>query len=633
MSILKDFQPFNNLPEEILEELQPKLLKKTYPKDSFVFTQGQRTLGYLFIVVSGLAEIVLRNEKGLENVVGLRHPKEFFGETVLLTGKRYPASVRALEDLTCYQLERQTFEQLLQTNQEFAGYFSHILTDRLRELYQEMVLEQSYETPGLNAEPFKQRVLDIMSSPVATCQIDTPINHIARRFTREKISSVVVTDANGKMLGLVTERDLIGKVLAVDSNPALVYTGDIMQKDPAALPPDAFFYQALLTMIKRQGKYIVVVEQGRPIGIVTIGDLTRARITSSVALVKSIDSARNVEELADVAKLMNNVLVTMVKEKAPANEISEVVAELNDSLTRRLLVLAEDHLSREGLGRPPVEYCWLTLGSGGRKEQTLSSDQDNAIIYAVPVEGEGIKVGEYFGAIAKYVVDGLEKCGFVKCPGNTMAINPAWCQSLNGWKTMVHKWTYSPNPDSTRQFSIFLDFRSVYGREGLAQELRDFTLHLFRIAPTILHHLAKDDLSHRVPLNLFKQVIVEKNQEHKDEVDLKKAACIHVVDCLRLFALREGITETNTLGRLNKLVQLQVFSSDEAEYFEAAIQSLMLFRVRENLRKLSLGKIPDNYINPNNLSKRQRSVLRESFVAVDRLQTLASTSFQVDGHL
>lgn len=633
MKALAEIQPFTSLPESLVRELAGKIGKQTYAKGSFVFKQGEPSQGQLFIVAEGLAEIVLITEKGMENVLGVRHPGEFFGETVLLTGKSYPASVRAAEALACYQVERQLFEQLLQEYQSFSSYFSHILTDRLRDLYQEMVWEENIQTAKLSTEPFKQHLSDIMSAPVATCSADTPVPTIARRFVQEKISSLVVVEATGKILGLVSERDLISKVLAIDSNPTLVQALDIMEKSPAILPPDAFFYQALLTMIKRQGKYIVVAEQGRPLGIVTIGDLTRARMTSSIALVRSIDSAKNTEELAETAKLMQKVLVTMVKDKAPAKEISEVVAELHDSLTRRLLTLAEEQLYQEGWGRVPVAYCWLTLGSGGRKEQTLSSDQDNAIIYAEPLSEDAAKVKAYFAALAEIVVNGLERCGFVKCPGNTMATNPAWCQSLTGWKAQVHQWTYAPNPDSTRQFSIFLDFRPVYGEETLAETLRDFTLHLFRIAPAILHHLAQDDLAHRVPLNLFKQVIVERNSQHKDEVDLKKAACIHVVDCIRLFALREGIRETSTLGRLHKLVQLEVFSADEAEYFEAAIQSLMLFRLHENLRKVSLGQVPDNYVNPNMLSKRQRSMLRESFIAVDRLQSLTAASFQVEAHL
>ncbi len=633
VSALKGFQPFDTLPAAALEELRLKLTQKAFPKDTYVFTQGQRSLGHLFLVVSGLAEIIIRSDAGSSNVVGLRHPGEFFGETVLLTGKRYPASVKAVEDLTCYLLDKDTFERMLRTHKEFAGYFSHILTDRLRDLYEEMVQEQPAESYGFSSEPFKKRVCDIMSSPVITCAPSTPVSQVARIFSQQKISSVVVIAASGKTMGLVSERDLISKVLALDCNPAVVSAEDVMEKSPATLPPDAFFFQALLTMLKRQGKYILVMEQGWPIGVVTIGDLTRARITSSLAIVKAIESSASISELAEAAKLVNKVLVTMLAEKAPANEICAVVSELNDSITKRLLVMAEEYLADKGLGLPPIDYCWLTLGSGGREEQTLSSDQDNAIIYADPPPGQEDRIKEYFAVLADYVVDGLEACGIAKCPGNTMATNPDWCQSLTGWKTVIHKGVYSPNPDSSRQFSILLDFRSVYGQENLALELREFTARLFRAAPMILHHMAKDDLSHRVPLNLFKHVIVEKSKEHKDQVDLKKAACVHIVDCIRIFGMREGLSETNTLARMNKLVQLEALSAEEAEYYEAAFQSLMMFRIRENLSKMSSNLGPDNYINPSKLSRRQKTVLRESFMAIDRLQTFTSTVFQVDGHL
>lgn len=625
---LKQFQPFDQLPEKVLLDLGQKLPIQTFPKDSFVFNEGEKSLDSLFLIQSGLAEIIKGN-----GVVGLRRPGEFFGETVILTGKRYPASVKALEELTCYLLEREIFENLLQNYQEFARYFNRVLTDRLRDLYEEMVHEQPSETFGLGSEPFKQRVADIMSTPVETCLLQTPINNIARTFTRKKISSLIVIDVNGKMQGLVTERDLISKVLAIDGNPSFITAVDIMQTNPPILAAHAFFYQALLTMLKSQSKYIVVTEKARPIGIVTIGDLTRARITGSQTIIKNIELAENIKELAQASKLINKIVATMMREKASASEISEVFSELYDSITKKLLIQAEDLMIREGRGLPPVDYCWLTLGSGGRKEQTLSSDQDSALIYEDVLPEEEAIVQEYFLQLAQYVTNGLEQCGLVKCPGNIMATNPEWSRSISNWKNKVHQWTYTPNPESTRQFTIFLDFRSVYGQDYLAQTLRDYTLRLFRAAPTILHHLAKDDLSHRVPLNLFKQVILEKNKDHKNEVDLKKAACVHVVDCIRIFAMRESIDEVNTLARLNKLVQFETLSADDAEYYEAALQFLMIFRLRENLRKLSLGSTLDNYINPDNLSKRERSVLRESFLAVDRLQTITGVAFQVEGHL
>ena len=621
---LKQFKPFDQLPESVLLELSQTIPIKTYPKGSFVFVEGEKSLDSLFLVLSGVVEIITGN-----GAVRLRSQGDFFGETVILTGKRYPASSKVLTELTCYVLGREIFENLLQNYQEVARYFNRVLTDRLCGLYEETMLqEQPYESFGLGFEPFKQKVYDIMSTPVETCQPETSIKDLACLFTNKKISSMVVTDPNGYMLGLVSERDLISKVLALDGNPSVVAAADIMQQNPPTLTANAFFYQALLTMLKSHGKYIVITEQARPIGIVTIGDLTRARITSYLTIVKDIELAGSIIELAQSIKQINKTVATMISEKASASEIGEVVSELYDILTKRLLLLGENLMVEKGLGRPPVDYCWLTMGSGGREELTPSSDQDSAIIYADVSLGEEGKIKNYFRELAQYVTDGLEQCGLLKCPGNIMPTNPEWCRSITTWKSTVHRWANTPNPDAVRQFTIFLDFRPVHGQDYLAQTLRYYTLHLFRNTPAILHFLAKDALSHRVPLNLFKHVILEKNKDHRNEVDLKKAVCVHIVDCIRIFAIRESVVEVNTLARLKKLVQVEAISADDAEYYEAAFQSLMMFRMRENLRKISLGFIPDNYINPTTLSERERSVMRESFLAVDRLQTVTGLAFQ-----
>lgn len=621
---LKQFKPFDQLPDNVLLELSQTIPIKTYPKGSFVFLEGEKSQNSLFLVLSGVVEIITGN-----GAVRLRSQGEFFGETVVLTGKRYPASAKVQADLTCYVLEREIFENLLQNYQEVALYFNSVLTDRLWGLYEEMLQEQPYESFGLGFDRFKQKVNDIMSTPVETCQPHIPINELARLFTKKKISSMVVTDSNGMMLGLVSERDLISKVLARDSNPSVITAVDIMQQPPPTLTANAFFYQALLTMLKSHGKYIVVTERARPIGIVTIGDLTRARITSSITIVRDIELSGSILELAQASKQINDTVATMISEKATASEIGEVVSELYDILTRRLLLLAENLMIEKGLGRPPVDYCWLTMGSGGREELTPSSDQDNAIVYAdvvSPKEEETIR--NYFIKLAGYVTEGLELCGLIRCSGNIMATNPEWCRSITTWKNTVHRWASTPNPDAVRQFTIFLDFRPVYGQEYLAQVLRDYTLHLFRTTPPLLHFLTTDTLSHRVPLNLFKNVILEKNKDHKNEVDLKRAAGVLLVDCIRIFAMWKSVVEVNTLARLKKLVEFEAISADDAEYYEAAFQSLIMFRMRENLRKLSLGLIPDNYINPTNLSERERSVMRESFVAVDRLQNVTRSTFQ-----
>jgi CBS domain-containing protein len=617
---LLSFEPFDTLTEEWLESLRKHLTVCNYTKGEYLFNQGQPSLGKLFLIESGLVEIIVRGENGMRNVAGLRHPGQFLGETVILSDGRYPAAAKAIKDLTCYLLDKEPFEKLLQSNQEFAGFFSHILAGRLHELYEEMVHEQSPETFGLGLDPFQKRVCDIMSTPVITCPAVTPVNDIARILGVQKISSVVVTSSTGKLLGLVSERDLITKVLALDCNPKVVFAEDIMDKNPPTLPPDAFFYQALLNMIKSQGKYVLIIEQGQPIGVVTIGDLTKARTASTLSMVSKIESARSGNELAEIAPMIPTVLASMLNDKAPVKEISIVISELYDRLTRRLLTLGENSLAKNGWGLPPVDYCWLALGSSGRKEQTLASDQDNAIIYADPPQVQDLQVRSYFSALASYVVDGLAQCGFAKCSENLMASNPLWCQPLSKWKSDLQRWAHSPKHGQTRQFTLFLDFRSIYGHTHLADGLRDYCLRMFRNSPSILRQMTKEDLRETAPMQQFSTAAI----------DLSRSACVHIVDCIRIFTLHEGLRENSTWDRLNKLVEVGAFPADEAEYLEASYQSLMLLRLRENLRKLGTGQSPDNCISPETLSKRQRSVLRESFMAIERLQSFTRRNFNLD---
>ncbi|MDA8442044.1 MAG: DUF294 nucleotidyltransferase-like domain-containing protein [Peptococcaceae bacterium] len=629
---LREFQPFNTLPDDIIVTLSHKLVLKTFPKDTYIFNQGQSSLNYLFLVVSGLAQVILRREKGASSVVGFRHPGQFFGETVLLSDKRYPASLKAVKDLTCYLLDKESFEYLLQNYHEFAGFFSHIMADRLRDLYEEMILEQPNDIYGLRSEPFKIHLDDIMSCPIVTCSPDMPVNEIARIFAQQKISSVVVTNPNGKLLGLVTERDLISKVLALDSNPTVVHAEDIMDKNPTTLPHDSYLYQALITMIKGQGKYILATEQSRTVGIVTIGDLSKARTNSALLMVKAVDSATTIEGLRQAVMPLHKVLANMLAEKAAANEICEIVSELKDLLTRRLLTMAEEELADAGLGRPPVDYCWLALGSSGRKEQSLASDQDNAIIYADSPKMPKVDTKAYFTALAKFVIEGLAQCGIEKCPAQIMASNPVWCQPLNDWKKSCLTWLKATDATTRYACNIFLDLRTVYGRQHLADDLRQFIFRLCRIDPANLMPMVRYELEQRVlPSEL--QCDLDSTWSRTQRVDLKSSGSRHIVNCIRIFALREGVQETATLERINKLVQLHVLTQDDAEYYEAAFQSLMLFRLQTNLQKLAEGAKPDNRLELRGLSPRQRSVIQESFLAIGRLQSFTASYFELEQHI
>jgi len=236
-------------------------------------------------------------------------------------------------------------------------------------------------------------------------------------------------------------------------------------------------------------------------------------------------------------------------------------------------------------------------------------------------------VASYFQLLAEKAVEGLFRCGFAKCKGNVMASNPFWCRSFNGWREAINVWINNLEPENIRMMTIFLDFRHVSGKKALCDLLRNFVTRSFQKSATVLLFLAKDDLNHRVPLTFFKQIITEKTKEHRNMVNLKGAACVHIVDCLRIFSLREGIVETNTFIRLEKLAKKRVLSAEDNELLENAYETLMMLRIRQSIRQLSAGQQPDNYLNPNDLSKRDKSALREALLAADRLQNLTGHAF------
>ncbi|MDA8236027.1 MAG: DUF294 nucleotidyltransferase-like domain-containing protein [Clostridia bacterium] len=633
LSLLKDVAPFSYLDEKTLKELVPHLQEQTFPRNSYVFKQNQPSLRKLFIVLSGVAEVIVTNEKSIDSVVALRRVKEFFGETVFLTDKNYPASVKAVEDLHCVIIPKEVFEDLISKFPAVANFFTKMLGDRLRDMFQEVVIEQSYEAYGMEAQPFRKRVIDIMSSPVVTCSIKNNIFQVAQILTEKNISALVVVDENNSPVGLITEKDLVSKVLTKSECLDIRLTADkVMSPNLISLPPEAFFYQALLAMVRNQIRHVAVVDQGRLMGIVTVRDLMKSRATGTLTIVDDIETRDSITGLIEASKEVDKVLTALIAEKAGFSEICEVITEFYDRLTRKTIEISLQEMLDEGHGSPPVPFCWITMGSGGRKEQTSRTDQDNGIIYEDVPEDKAEVVSKYFHLLATKIVNGLIEIGFAKCKGNVMATNPEWCKPLREWELTVNRGIAESVPDMIRQFTIFLDFRPIYGDRNLSAQLHQYVFRVVKESPIILHFLAKDDLANGVPLGFFRQFITDKSGEHKDEFDLKRSVCVHVVDCIRIFAIRESISETSTLGRLRELANKEILNKEDVELFDTAYETLMMFRIRENQRKLSLGLHADNYINPYKLTKKESTVLKEAIMAVDRLQNFTGSVFRVEGY-
>jgi len=617
-NILSHVTPFNYLEKSQLEELYSQCEIKTFPVGDFIFKQGERSHQSLYIILEGRARILMEDEKESIKTAGERAVADFFGETVLLTGENYPASVTVLEKMVCLVIPRTVFEKMLSFNQQASESFTRLLLVRLKEMYYQIGEQKKRDI--LYEEPLHKKVEQVMISPVITCLPGQTIKRTAQQMSRNGITSVVVVAPNGKPVGIVTDKDLVAKVLAEEAD-APRYVFQIMSRNLKTVKSSDFAYQAFLVMVKHHINHVIIEEKGQLQGIVTMKDLIKSRDWGTLSAVNSIENHRDIESLADTMEEIDQVQHALLLERAYAREISELVTEFYDRVTRKILSLTEEQMQEEGWGKPPAGYCWISMGSSGRREQYSRTDQDNGIIFeASDTKEKDEAARSYFLKLGEKTVKGLETCGFRRCLGGVMAENSAWCKTLPEWKDTVHDWINRLDPDHIRNMTIFLDFRCVYGREDLGQLLRDEVSRAFKNSPDTLYFLAKDDLQHRVPLNFFRQIITEKD----GKINLKSTATVHLIDCVRIFCLREGIKETSTFQRINQLQKKNVFNQDLADTIKEAFETLLMLRIKNYLACLKQGREPDNYIYPARLSKKERTRLKKAMQATNWLQTLVS---------
>jgi len=625
-ALLKTITPFNFLSDNIIEELITGAKIAHYPEGSYIFRMGERSKETLFLILQGQARAIA-GQRNSETVTTVRDRGDFFGVTGLLSDEPYPVSMVAAQDLTCLIIKQQDFHKALTSSEKFADHFTKDLASRLKELYKTISSEQ--DSPQLfEKNTLRQKIDHIAVKQVVTCLPMDNICDVARKMNEARVSSVVVKGFNNKPTGIITEKDMVTKVLCVENPTLELKAHQVMTSGLITVRPDDFTYTALLLMMRHKIKHIVVTDEYDVLrGIVTVKDLIQSSKSGALSIVKQIEYRDTFRGIAETINEVDLLKQALFNERAYASEICALTSELYDRITRKLILLAEQEMSALGLGRPPANYCFINMGSAGRKEQFVRTDQDNGIIYADPPQGSEETAASYFLNLGRIIVRELENCGFRRCRGEVMADNPHWCRPLSGWKNNLERWVNNLDPEHIRSMTIFLDFRYVSGDENLSSRLKDYTTRLFREAKHALLFMTEDDLKHRAPLDMFGRFITEKAESGHREIDLKRAVMVHMVDGLRLLALREGIRETNSLERLFRLKERGVFKPDDAEYIEAAYESLMMFRIRAAMHKMRLGQEPDNHINLDQLTKKEKSLLKESLLMVNRLQSLISHAF------
>ena len=621
VNFLKTTEPFSEMPEEGLEKIAGTLLTEKFSMNEFVIKQGVHGLNF-YIIISGTAKVCILNDEGEESIVTFLGEGDCFGELSLLTDRPSTANVQAVENMTCLIQSKEHFALMVRRHPELRAFFNRLTTERLQITCREDLNGKPGTIP-VESYIYSKQIKDMVSPVNKFVNEKETISNVARTLIERKTGSQVVIDDRLNPKGVISASTILKSILFENVDPGEA-VGKIVEREFSLIRSDSCFFDALHSMIKNKTNTLVVTDGERAIGVLTGFDLLRFRGREVLSLLRNIENAYDFSQLNTVRKEIEKVLRELVTDGAPASQACRIISEFNDRIVAKVLQFAE-----KKCGRPPCAYSWLGLGSEGRKEQTLFTDQDNAII--VEDHGKDDAAG-YFKEFSGEVVNGLSACGIPLCKSGTMASNPRFFGDLSQWKDRAAHWILARDLSQKEMMDIyiFLDFRSLHGDHLLEKALRDHVSNLIRKNQSFLPSLAEAVISIPMPLGFFKDFNVEKTGDHKDALNLKLYGLVPLVTCAKILAFHYGVPETNTLERVKALGRLSAISSDQLEFLEQALETFLTLKIRNNLADSDLGKTMGNYIKPSELSTRQRQLLKEAFHAVSEFQKTTENILRVE---
>lgn len=401
--------------------------------------------------------------------------------------------------------------------------------------------------------------------------------------------------------------------------PITASIDEIMTRDMSTIDIKSNAYDALMAMTAKHIHHLPVTKQGEVVGMVTVTDLMNNEGHNAVNFSSIIHKAKSVTELVEISNLLPKLQIRLAKLGASADHVGKSISAITMAFTKRLIDMAE-----EKYGQAPVPYAWLAAGSQARQEQLAHSDQDNGIIICDSMKPYD---DAWFESLAHFVCDGLADCGFIYCPGDIMATNPKWRQPQKVWQKYFDGWVDTPNPKALLNSSVFFDLETICGDVSLLETVRTNLLKKTKNSTLFIAHLSKNALGLRPPLGFFRDFVLKQNGKHKATLDLKHNGIAPIVDLARIYALSQGISAVNTIERIKQAAGSSAITKSSAENLIDAYEFLGILRVKHQANKLVQGLEADNYLSPKELSKLEREHLKDAFKVIKTLQDSRQASF------
>lgn len=623
MEFLRRHAPFDRMEDDALRFLTEHLKLAYYAKDTQIITPDMGVVNTFYVLQRGK---VLARQAGDVSVVDYTTmtigPGEGFPIGSVTAQRPSTNFYIALEDTFCYELPVQVFFEIMQKSTVFNLFCTQYIASLLNQSRQQLQVQ------------FAQRAAEqqTMNSPLTSIVKKTPVSVSPETSIREAIEamaaghigSMIIVDEESQPIGIFTQSDVLKRIV-LPGVPLDEPISSVMSAAPHALSISSNAYDAALAMAKHGVRHVLVVDEGGKLkGVVSERDLFTLQRVGLRQIRQSIDASSDMDMLRQAASDVRQLALNMLAQGVGAEQLTQFISALNDTLTRRIIQINLDRHDLFG-----IDWAWLSFGSEGRDEQTFSTDQDNGIVYVCTDIMDREQTQLRFLDFARDVNSDLDKVGFPLCKGNIMASNPDLCLTLEEWEYKFSDWVRIPDPHALLNATIFFDFRPLYGMTSLAHRMRLALFQQVRGNPLFLRMMAQNALAVQPPLGKIRDFITDADPEHPGTIDLKKFGARLFIDAARIISLAQEVASTNTVQRLKLASTKMNVPQSEVESVIEGFNFIQLIRLRHQHFEQERGRPGDNFIKPDELNELERRILKESFRQVRKLQQRLKLDYQL----
>lgn len=625
LDFLKGYPPFNLIPKTILLEIAKKVEIHYFEKDQIIFSQNDNPHEHFYLIREGAIRLY-RFTDDKKHVLDICDEGDLFGLRPLIMKESYLMGAAANEETILYGIPIKFFNDIIleypKVSQFLIASFATNTRDPFSKKHKGKLFANIKAIKKVENGFTEAQSVNYTLNPI-TCNASTTIKEAALIMTKNVINSIVITEKNIP-IGIITDKDMRTKIgtgrFKITDTAALIMTQPVI-----TFKENLSVAEAQIALLKHNVSHLCITKDGTNtselVGILSEQDLNLIQGNNPLLLIKEIKKAKDAETLKYVRSKAADLTKGYIDQEIPIYFVTKVISEINTAITRRAIQLAIKIIGK----KPPVDFAWFAVGSQGRKEQLLMTDQDNALVFENVKTTEYEAVKAYFLELATKVTEKLNIVGFDYCPANIMASNPKWCLSVKEWKQQFKEWIKDPIPEKILLSIIFYDFDLVYGNQVVYNKMAKSVLKNIEKDQQFLGFLGKATLDNPAPLGFFKQFLVEQDGENKDSFDIKARAIRPLSDAARILSLYYGLQITNTIARYEKLMEVEPQNADLFESCANAFKILLHFRTSQGLANNDTGR----YVDINNLSKADRLKLKSCFKPIKNIQDSLKLRFKI----